>query len=342
MIRPSVYYRFMKMKHGLLLMNLGTPDDSSLPAVRRYLREFLADPRVVTLPRLLRYVLLYGYILPFRSRKTAHAYQTIWTSNGSPLLYHSQNLRKKLATHLGQNVQVALGMRYGNPSLEDAVNELSGCETISLLPLYPQYSSAATGSSIEKILQLFSNQITIPSLNVISHFYAHPNFISASAELIKPHLDHHDHILFSYHGVPEDHLRKGGCDKICIGTCSSSITHHTPCYRAQCFQTTSLIAKVLGLSNHQHTSAFQSRLGKAKWITPYTDEILITLRAKGVAKLAISCPSFTADCLETLEEIGIRLKAQWQDLGGERLTLIPCLNDSDAWVSAIMNIAKLA
>ncbi len=326
------------MKHGLLLINLGTPDNPSISAVRRYLGEFLADKRVIDLPAPLRYLLLYTIILPFRSKQSAHAYQTIWTADGSPLLFHSQNLATKLQNRLGAQCRVALGMCYGKPSIQQALSQLQKCETITVLPLYPQYSSAATGSAIEKVLQLLSTQITLPSMNVIRDFHSHPSYINAQAELIKPYITNYDYILFSYHGVPERHVIKGGCKDICIGNCPPPSLSNNACYRAQCFNTTSLIAKMLKLSDQQHSTSFQSRLGKTAWINPYTDKILPSLIAKGVKRLAIVCPSFVADCLETLEEISIRLKEEWMTIGGEQLTLIPCLNDSEAWVEALIDI----
>ena len=329
------------MKNGLLLINLGTPDNSSTTAVRHYLREFLADKRVICLPAPLRYLLLYCFILPFRSRRSAHAYQMIWTPNGSPLLFHSKQLVDKLQHRLGAQCKVVLGMRYGNPSLTEALQQLQQCETITILPLYPQYSSAATGSSIEKVLELLTKHTIIPSIKVIRDFHSHPSFIDAQAALIKPHLADHDYLLFSYHGIPEIHLQKGGCTLVCQTTCPPTHPIDKGCYRAQCIQTTSLVATSLGLTKRQHGTAFQSRLGKTPWIKPYTEEILADLYSQGIRRIAVVCPSFVADCLETLEEIGIRLKEQWIKMGGEQLTLIPCLNDSEPWLDALITITRV-
>lgn len=326
------------MKHGLLLINLGTPDNPSAAAVWRYLREFLADKRVIDLPPFMRYLLLYTFILPFRTRRSAHAYQAIWTPEGSPLLHHSRDLINKLQGRLGAQCQVVLGMRYGKPNIQEALSQLQQCETLTVLPLYPQYSSAATGSSIEEVLRLLGSQTTFPSMHVIRDFHSHPSYIGAQAELIKPHVADHDYILFSYHGVPESHLLKGGCNQVCTTNC---LPGNNACYRAQCLSTTSLVAKTLGLTNQQHGTSFQSRLGKTAWVKPYTDQILTGLITQGVKRLAIVCPSFVADCLETLEEIGIRMNAKWMKMGGEQLTLIPCLNDSESWVNAIIDITNL-
>lgn len=327
------------MKNGLLLINLGTPDDPSVSSVKRYLREFLTDKRVISLSLPLRYLLVYGVILPTRARRSAHAYQTIWTQQGSPLRYYSQQLTHRLQTTLYQkNYKVALGMRYGNPSLREAFASLAGCEKIVVLPLYPQYASATTGSSIEEVLRLLASQHTYPSIQVIRDFYAHESYIHAQAEQIKPYINQHDHLLFSYHGIPEYHLLEGGCHAVCASSCPIPKDTDTRCYRAQCFHTSALLANTCGLMASQYSTSFQSRLGKTPWIRPYTDEILVTLIEKGIRRLAIACPSFVTDCLETLEEIGIRAKQQWERLGGEQLTLIPCMNDEAAWVQAIIKL----
>jgi ferrochelatase len=326
------------MKNGLLLINLGTPDSPDSTAVRRYLAEFLTDKRIIDLPALLRYPLVYLSILPFRPKQTAKAYQAIWTEKGSPLLTHSINLQTKLAAQLGENWQVALGMRYGKPSIANALNELAGCRNLIILPLYPQYSSAATGSSIERVLQLIARKNTSPSLTIIRDFYQFSGFIDAQAALIKPYLAQADFLLLSYHGVPERHLKRTGCRQICDKDCLELNQNNHDCYKAQCYATTRALIKKLDLSAGQYATAFQSRLGKTPWIKPYTDEILPQLAQKGVKRLAITCPSFVADCLETLEEIGIRAREQWQELGGEQFTLIPCVNSSDLWVNSLVNL----
>jgi ferrochelatase len=326
------------MKKGLLLINLGTPASPHVKAVRRYLAEFLSDKRVIDLPALLRYSLVYGTILPFRPKQTAKAYQAIWTEKGSPLLENSRSLEKKLQARLGDLWQVSLGMRYGEPSLKDGLNQLKNCKDLTILPLYPQYSSAATGSSLEKVLSLIATQNTHPSLTLIRDFYQDPGFIAAQAALIQPQLAEHDYLLLSYHGLPERHLIKSGCPKICARECGPINERTQTCYRAQCYATTSALAKTLALSEGRYGMAFQSRLGKTPWIKPYTDEVLPELINKGIKRLAIACPSFVADCLETLEEIGIRAKELWHQLGGEQLTLIPCVNDTDLWIEGLITL----
>ncbi|AHE67951.1 ferrochelatase [Legionella oakridgensis] len=329
------------MKNGLLLINLGTPDHPDTPSVRRYLREFLADKRVIDLPSIMRYFILYCFILPFRPQQSARAYQSIWLSEGSPLLHHSQNLLRKLQSRVDEHCKIALGMRYGKPSIEQALMELQDCETITILPLYPQYSSAATGSTIAKVLQLLSEQNRIPSIHVIHNFHQHPGYIQAKAAIIAPHLKHHEFILFSYHGIPENHLLIGDCKKDCSHSCNPASPNNHSCYRAQCLRTTALLAHTLSLTQQCYATSFQSRLGKTAWIKPYTDKTLEDLAARGIKRLAVVCPSFVADCLETLEEIGLRAKEQWHQMGGERLTLIPSLNDDEHWVDAILALTKL-
>jgi len=328
------------MKKGLLLINLGTPDAPNAAAVRRYLQEFLSDYRVIDLPAPVRYLLLYAFILPFRPKKSAHAYQTIWTEQGSPLLVNGQRLVDKLQTVLGKPFHVVLGMRYGNPSIEQALQQLSDCSQITVLPLYPQYSSAATGSSLEKVMMLLSKQLNHPSLTIVRDFYHHPGFIQPQAKIIQPFLATHDHLLFSYHGIPERHIVNGGCEQVCQQACPP-VSQNESCYRAHCYATSNALAKTLNLADDFYSTAFQSRLGKMPWIKPYTDHLLPQLAQQGIKRLAVCCPSFTADCLETLEEIGLRAREQWRALGGEDLTLIPCVNDNDDWVSGIIQICQL-
>ena len=326
----------MTIQKGLLLINIGSPTAPDTSAVRRYLHAFLSDKRVIDLPAPLRYLLLYAFILPFRPRRSAHAYQAIWTSEGSPLIKHSQDLCEKLQKRLGTTYKVVLGMRYSQPSIADALAQLKDCAHITVLPLYPQYSSAATGSAIEKVLHELAPKTIFPSMTILRDFYQHPAFISAQAAKIKPYIAHHDYLLFSYHGLPENQLKKGGCKPLCATNCSPKSALNQGCYRAQCQQTTALLANELGLTDY--ATSFQSRLGKTPWIKPYTDIILTELAARGIKRLAVACPSFVSDCLETLEEIGIRAKEQWINSGGEELTLIPCMNADDQWVDAIITI----
>lgn len=323
------------MTGGFLLINLGTPQGADVPAVRSYLREFLTDKRVIDLPAPLRYLLVYAFILPFRPQKSAKAYQKIWTDEGSPLLVNTYKLSSQLQHLLGSQTTVAIGMRYGKPSIQDAINQLSACTTITVLPLFPQYSSAATGSALEEAMRIFSSQEVMPSLKIIRDFYQHPAYVNAQAQKIKTYLSGSDHLLFSYHGIPERQISKSGCKEVCPAQCPPISSQNANCYKAQCYETSQLLAKALQLNPKQYSTAFQSRLGKTPWIKPYTDEVLRELAANGVKHLSIACPSFVADCLETLEEIGMQAKKQWLSMGGEQLTLIPCMNDDPTWVSAI-------
>ncbi|RUR20070.1 ferrochelatase [Legionella sp. km535] len=328
------------MKQGLLLINLGTPDSTDVSAVKTYLSEFLTDKRVIDLPVLLRYVLVYLIILPFRAKKSAHAYQSIWTEQGSPLLIHNQQIANQLQLKLGADFKVVLGMRYGSPSILNALNQLKECESITILPLYPQYSSAATGSSIEEVMRLLAKQEVIPSITIIRDFFQHPSYINAQTKVISHHMDEDDFLLFSYHGIPERQVQKSGCKTVCQEACPTVSSINQGCYKAQCHETSRLLASALNLTENQYTTSFQSRLGKTPWIKPYTDELLSELIAKGIKNLAVVCPSFVTDCLETLEEMGIRTREQWLKLGGKKFTLIPCMNDDPDWISAIIELIK--
>ncbi len=327
------------MKKGILLINLGTPDSAHAAAVRRYLRDFLLDYRVVSLNPLLRNLLVYGLILPFRSPKTAKAYQSIWTDEGSPLLVHSLQCAQKLKEKLPNHYNVELGMRYGSPSISSALDKLGEVSELIILPLFPQYASATTGSVIEHIFTELKSWEVIPTTKVIRDFYCHPAFIKAQAQQIKSHISPGDFLLLSYHGLPEAQLSRIGCQ--CSANTTPTCTMCPPinaCYRKQCIETTKLIQQEIAMDDNNISMSFQSRLGRTPWIKPYTDEMLIKLRNQGVNDLAIACPSFVADCLETLEEIGIAAHESWQKLGGGRFTLIPCLNSDDLWVEALIEI----
>jgi ferrochelatase len=327
------------IKKGILLINLGTPDSANPRSVYRYLKQFLNDPRVIDLPSIARWILTNLIIVPFRYKKSADAYQQIWTKTGSPLLTNSLSLRNALANELGTDYSVELGMRYGNPSIESALARLKSYEKIIAIPLFPQYSSAATGSALENVLSCLSKQWNIPELSIKKDFYNDPGFIAAYVDRIKQIIAHRkvDHIVFSYHGLPERHLTKSQCTAICTHThaCPKIDSTNMYCYRAQCYETTVLLAKGLQLNPSQYTVAFQSRLGRTPWIKPYTDLVLPELYQKGMKTIAVVCPSFVADCLETLEEINIRAREDWKKLGGEEFIFIPCLNDHPLWVNAL-------
>ena len=328
---------------GVLLVNLGSPDDPTPSAVRRYLREFLGDPRVIDLPALPRWLLLEFAILPTRPRASARAYQQVWTDEGSPLIVHGRALRDRLAKRLGDGFVVELAMRYGEPAIEPAIARLADAdvERIVVIPLFPQYSAAATGSAIEAIYRAAGARWNVPPLEVLDSYYGDPAFVSAIAAVAREMPGHGrpDHVLFSYHGLPERQIRKSdptGAHCFASTDCCETVgSANRFCYRAHCVATSRALAAQLGLRDEDWTISFQSRLGRTPWIRPYTDEILPFLRARGVERLAVFCPSFVADCLETIEEIGIRGREQWQELGGKELILVPCLNAHPKWVETL-------
>lgn len=305
------------MTIGVLLSNLGTPDAPSTPAVRKYLREFLSDPHVVELPRFLWLPILYGIILPFRSPKSAKLYQKIWMSEGSPLLVYMKKLSQKLASRLQKkDIIISMGMRYGSPSLESALEKLRGVDKIIVLPLYPQYSVSTTESTADKIVEILKSWPVQPDLNIISHYYNNDKYISALAESIKKNLKT-GKLLFSFHGLPQSFVDKGDP------------------YEMQCRTTASLVAKKLNLPDDQWFISFQSRLGKAKWLMPYTN---MTLQEWGVAHIdsvTVVCPGFSVDCLETLEEINIQNREIFLNAGGKNFQYVPALNDSEVHIEML-------
>lgn len=333
---------------GVLLVNLGTPDSTKTADVRRYLREFLSDPRVVDINPVGRWLLLNLIILPFRPAKSAEAYEQIWTEKGSPLLFHGQNLAKGVQDSLGDDYVVELAMRYGQPSIPSAFARLADAdiERIVVVPLFPQYSSAATGSALDRIYEVAAKQWNVPSLMAVSAFYDDPRFIDAFVEVAKPQLDAFkpEYVLFSYHGVPERQCTKSDpTHEHCLkkADCCASIGFANRfCYRAQCYATTRALVEKLGLPEDEHSVSFQSRLGRTPWIRPYTDEVLPELAKQGTKRVAVLSPAFVADCLETLEELGIRAKEDWQEDGGEELLLVTSLNAEPSWVQAVASMVK--
>ena len=328
---------------GVLLLNLGTPDSPSVGDVRRYLREFLSDPLVLDMPALSRWALLNLVILPFRPQRSAQAYAKIWTAAGSPLLTHGLALRDALALELGEPYVVRLGMRYGTPAIAAALARLREADVarILVLPLFPQYSSAATGSAVQRVEEELDRHPDTPPVEVLPPFYAEPRFIRSWAHVARPELDAFapDFVLLSYHGLPERQVQATDPTAAhCLASdscCNAIVVANRDCYRAHCFATSRALASELGLEPGTHGTSFQSRLGRTPWIRPYTDKELPRLAAAGHRRLALLCPAFVADCLETLEEIGIRARQQWRELGGEELHLVPSLNATQPWVSTI-------
>ena len=333
---------------GLLLINLGTPTAPETGPVRAYLREFLNDPRVLDIPPLGRWALLNLFILPFRPAKSAHAYRQIWTDQGSPLLVFHQALATAVQAELGDTITVAAAMRYGEPSIRAGLETLKQADVdeILVLPLYPQYSSSATGSSLEEVFRIAGQLWNVPAIQVMPPFYDDPGFIGAFAAQARPVLDslRPERVLYSFHGLPERQVRKSDTtDSHCLQTadcCATIGPANRYCYRAQCMHTARALTTTLGLSEAETVVCFQSRLGRTPWISPYTDHVLTDLARQGVKRVAVLCPAFTADCLETLEEIGIRAERDFKAAGGEALTLVPSLNATPEWVSAVVTMVR--
>lgn len=333
---------------GFLLLNLGTPDAPTPSAVRRYLRQFLSDPRVIDIHPVARTALLELVILPLRPRKSAAAYAKVWTSEGSPLLTHSRALEAKVRAALGPGHLVELAMRYGSPSIPQALARLTagGARRLVVAPLYPQYSSAATGSSVEAVFDELAGRAVVPPVSVLPAFHADPGFIQAFAAVGAPVLtrERPDHVLFSFHGLPERHVKASDhSGRHCLqaaGCCDAMGEANRDCYRAQCFATARALAASLALQPGSWSVCFQSRLGRTPWIKPYTDLRLDELAREGKKRLCVFCPAFVADCLETLEEIGLRAREQFVAAGGEQLTLVPSLNASDPWVEALVRLLR--
>jgi len=335
------------MSHGLLLINLGTPDEPTAPAVRRYLREFLGDPRVLDINAVGRALLLNLVILPRRPAKSAEAYRAVWDPvRGSPLMYHSQDLAAGVAGKLGDDWHVELAMRYGSPSLREGLERLvkANVDRIVVLPLFPQYASSSTGTAVARVMELASERWSVPALDFVPAFFDDPGFVGAFEAVARPALAAAapDHILFSFHGLPVRQIAKTdvtGAHCFASNSCCDTLANPN-CYRAQSFHTARSLAARLGLAPEQYTVCFQSRLGRTPWITPYTDVVLDELAKAGKKRLAVLCPAFVADCLETVEEIGIRARAQFKAAGGEELTLVPSLNATPAWIDAVAAIAE--
>lgn len=339
----------MSSKTGVLLLQLGTPDSPKTSDVRKYLREFLMDPRVIDVPYVARQILVNGIIANFRAPKSAKLYREIWSEKGSPLLIHGYSLRDKLRNFLGDAFQVELGMRYQNPSMKEAIAKLkaSNPNRIILMPLFPQFASSSTGSALEYALKEISSWQYIPELQVVSSYYSHPDFIKLWAEKARHfmQLEKYDTYMFTFHGVPWRHIRKSGCSASCQkgpAECPEINSGNHFCYRAQCFASARNVIKSLDLPQERCVITFQSRLGKDPWLTPYTDYTLERLASEGKKKVLVFSMAFVADCLETIHEVSTEYQELFESKGGEKLQLIPSLNDDDDWVKFIGNkILKL-
>ncbi|MGF7214519.1 ferrochelatase [Spirosoma lacussanchae] len=336
-------------KTGVLLVNLGTPDSPSVPDVRKYLREFLMDGRVIDIPFIPRFLLVNGIIAPFRAPKSAKTYKEVWTENGSPLKYYGQVNERQLQLALGDEYVVRLAMRYQSPSIEAGLSEFQrlGLTDIIVIPLFPQYASATTGSVYEKVMDIIKTWQVIPEIRFINRFLEHPKFIDGFVQLGRKYMAEHDfdHFLFSYHGLPERQIRKGDITKtVCqLGNCCASLrADNQHCYRAQCFETTRRLVRELGIPEGKYTTCFQSRLGRDPWIKPYTEDTIRELAGKGIKRVLAFSPAFVADCLETTIEVGEEYKELFEELGGEHWQLVESLNDSPIWVETLVDLVKTA
>lgn len=334
-------------KTGVLLVNLGTPDSPSVKDVRRYLFEFLNDPRVIDIPAIARFILVNFIIVPFRAPKSAKVYNELWTNNdlpdgrkGSPILYYGKSVKEKLQKSLGVDFDVQLAMRYQKPSMGDVLAEMyrKNLEKIIIVPLFPQYASATTGSIIEKAMKIIGKWWIIPEIKVINQFYDNGNYINSVIERAKKYnIDEYDHVLFSYHGLPirqVDKVYKDGtlCEE---HNCETEINETNQyCYKATCYATTRLIAEKLNLNQEKYTVCFQSRLDK-KWLEPFADKVVIERAKNGDKKLLVFSPAFVADCLETIIEIGTEYQQLFKEHGGEKVQLVESLNDHPMWIETL-------
>tara|TARA_R110002110_G_scaffold415748_1_gene654811 strand:- start:39311 stop:40333 length:1023 start_codon:yes stop_codon:yes gene_type:complete len=317
-------------KVGLLVTNLGTPAAPRTKELRTYLKQFLADPRVVEVPRLIWWFILHGVILNIRPRRSAAAYRTVWTEQGSPLMFNTRAqadaLQQKMQQQYEGKVMVEFAMRYGEPSIADTVQRMldKGVRKLLVLPLYPQYSGATTASTFDDLAADFTQRRWLPDLRFITHYHDHPAYIQAVADSIRNYRTEHgsaQKLLFSYHGEPQSYLDKGDP------------------YHCECLKTSRLVAEALGLDKDDYLTTFQSRFGRQEWLKPYTDETLKTLAANGTSSVQVVCPGFSADCLETLEEIGVENRDYFMEAGGETYQYIPCLNSDPAHIEALASIA---
>ena len=326
-------------QRAVLLVNLGSPDSPSAPDVRRYLREFLGDERVLDMSALARWALLEGIILRTRPRKSAHAYASIWTKEGSPLVVTSQRVQQTLAAALGPDIPIYLAMRYGQPSIARIVGQLAadGAHELLLFPQYPHYAMSSWETVVVRVMEEIAKQAPRMRVTTVQPFYADADYIDALHAVAAPHLAQgYDHLLFSYHGLPVRHMRKADSSHAhcltvadCCQTCSPA---HATCYRAQCFATTRAFAQRAGLDPAKHSISFQSRLAGEPWLEPFTDLEFARLPKTGVKNLLVICPAFVADCLETLEEVAIRGKKTFLAAGGVKFLQIPCLNTHPAFI----------
>jgi ferrochelatase len=334
-------------KTAVLLINLGSPDSPKPSDVASYLTEFLNDPRVIDINWLGRKVLVNGIIVPFRHRKSAKIYQELWTADGSPLIYYGKQTQQKLQARFQKDdsdTRVFLAMRYKNPSIEAALSGIVkwNPDKIIILPLFPHYASASTGSVIDKCMRVMRDFWTFPEIQFVNQFWDHPLYLQAFANRAKQYdINSYDHVIFSYHGLPERQVDKVYEDRACRNhSCEHEINDENKlCYKAACYATSREIAARCGIDSSHYTVAFQSRLGKG-WIEPFSDHVIKDLAKKGAKKLLVFSPAFVADCLETTIEIGEEYQELFEEHGGEKVQLVPSLNEGDDWIDALEDIVR--
>lgn len=336
----------MSAKTGVLLVNLGTPDSPAVGDVRPYLSQFLNDPRVIDIPWLSRKILVNLIIVPFRAPKSAAIYKKLWTEKGSPLLYHSENAARLLQTSLGASYEVHLAMRYKNPSIPDVLEKMRirNYATIIVVPMFPQYASASTGSALEEVMQVIRKWWVIPEVKMISQYYDHPLFIDAFVARARQYnIGDYDHVLFSYHGLPKRQVDKVHIDGNCeTDRCLHEVNDKNKfCYLATCYATTRILAEKLNIPQADYTVCFQSRLDE-KWLQPFSDKIVEDCGKKGMKKLLVFSPAFTADCLETVIEIGDEYQHIFKENGGEKVQLVESLNDHPLWIQCLEDLVRKA
>ena len=318
------YEHGSQKKIGVLICNLGTPDSYSVKDVRRFLKEFLSDGRVIEIPKIIWWFILYGVILTLRPRKSAKLYKSVWTENGSPLLVHSKKMVQKIKEFMPENIEIELAMRYGNPNMEKALLSLKNknCQSLLVLPMFPQYSGTTTGSVFDEVSRILSKWRWVPAFNFINSYHDNNNYISALATSIQNHIKTKipQKIVFTYHGIPKRNFTLGDP------------------YQCFCQKTTRLVAEKIGLEENQYITTFQSRFGPAEWLKPYTSDTMEQLPLLGVKNILVIAPAFSVDCLETIEEIDQENKEIFLQAGGEDFQYIPCLNDSDGQIKFIKEI----
>ena len=329
-------------KTAVLLINVGTPDEPTVKAVRRYLFEFLNDRRVIDIPLVFQKILVNLIIVPFRAPKSTKLYQRLWTEKGSPLLYYSESLRNGLQQKIGSKADVYMAMRYENPSIEKALSVIQSgnYSRLVILPMFPQYASSTSGTAIQAVMDRVGTWNTIPEIHVINQFYDHPSFLDAFAEQIQSYQpEKYDHLIFSFHGLPNRHLEKNHpTEALQNCNCENSLPEFgKSCYKATCYQTSRELVKRLNLKDGQYSVYFQSRLSST-WMTPFTDQNLISRAKQGSRNILVVAPSFVTDCLETIVEISIEYKELFLKNGGQNLQLVESLNDSPKWISALEEI----